>query len=126
MDRYSLELLCVLAWFAWYEKNKFVHGNPMRDLNCTLIAAREYLNEFQISDAKQGASLNGDHIGLGAVVRDSRGYVFGLMSKSIPGMFSPYIAECIALLEGLRIARSHGLMISIAETDAHDVRECSS
>ena len=34
------------------------------------------------------------------------------------GFFSPYIAECLALREGLSLAQNLGLQIEIAETDA--------
>ncbi|GMN53271.1 hypothetical protein TIFTF001_022415 [Ficus carica] len=67
-------------------------------------------------DASVVAGL--DKIGPGAVIRDSHGFVMGAMSKSVSGIFSPFLAECMATREGLQFAWESGLKVSSVESDA--------
>ena len=68
---------------------------------------------------------NGKHIGVGAVIQDHRGFIHGIMPRAMIGRFSPYVAEFIALLEGLIFDRQEGLMIHIADSCTDGCR-CSS
>ena len=46
-----------------------------------------------------------DHIGIGAAIRDEKGLILDAVAKSVEESFSPFLAECIALREGLRFAK---------------------
>ena len=129
LDKPSPELLCILAWYIWCNRNKMMHGNHSRRRDCILTYARDYLEEFfRISSCFSSSRLGvkatvekwqkpplgflklnvnasvtkyGSHAGVGAVVRDYKGYALGILAKKIDDCFSPYVAECIALIEGL-------------------------
>ena len=62
-----------------------------------------------------------DHIGIGAAIRDEEGLILGVMAKSVEGSFSPFLAECIALREGLRFAKEIECVNLEVETDAINV-----
>ena len=147
LDKPGLELLCALAWSIWHDRNKFVHGDHDRGRDRILVIARDYVEEFSKTNSclssRPGTNeivekwkkplfgflkLNVDASvvkhgsrGLGAVVRDFQGNALGIMAKRVDGCFSPYMAECLALLEGLQFAKREGLMISMVETDAQMV-----
>lgn len=57
-------------------------------------------------------------IGICAVIRDEAGTMCACLEKKIAGFFSPFLAKCIALWEGLIFAQSQGFSISVAELDA--------
>ena len=42
-----------------------------------------------------------DRVGLGAVICDNKGHAIMAMAKALPGFFSLFAAECVALLKGL-------------------------
>ena len=54
-----------------------------------------------------------NHIGVGAVLRDYRGFGLAAMTKVTSGDFSPYTAECLALLGGIHFAQSNGFQSSV-------------
>ncbi|GMN27390.1 hypothetical protein TIFTF001_001625 [Ficus carica] len=62
-----------------------------------------------------------DHIGIGAVIRDEEGSILGAMARSVGGSFSPFVAECFALREGLRFAKEIKCADIEVETDAINV-----
>lgn len=57
-------------------------------------------------------------IGVGAVVRDSTGFVMAAMAKNFHGPSSPKLAEAKALCENLLRAKDVGLNLHIVELDA--------
>ncbi|KAK1549426.1 hypothetical protein Q3G72_001947 [Acer saccharum] len=59
--------------------------------------------------------------GVGAVIRDDKGWVVAALSKSLPGSFSPEVGELLALREGLLLAQRLKLKISCVELDASNV-----
>ena len=62
------------------------------------------------------------HRGIGAVVRNSdAGEVVGAMSSALIGGFTPFAAECVALRESLKFAKSLGIESLVAESDASNV-----
>lgn len=65
-----------------------------------------------------GLRVGGCFAGAGGVVRDLNGTVIACFAKKLVGSFSPYVAECLALREGLEFATACGLQISVVETDA--------
>ena len=57
----------------------------------------------------------------GGVFRDSEGVFLAAFCKTFRGSLSPLVAECLALREGLFIARKQGRKIGVAESDASNV-----
>ncbi|GMN52856.1 hypothetical protein TIFTF001_022008 [Ficus carica] len=62
-----------------------------------------------------------DHIGIGAAIRDDKGSILEAVAKSVEGSFSPYVAECLALREGLRFTKEIECANIEVETDAINV-----
>ena len=62
-----------------------------------------------------------NHIGIGAAIRDDKGSFLGAMAISVVGSFSPFVAECLALREGLRFAKEIECVDIVVETDAINV-----
>ena len=58
-----------------------------------------------------------EEAGIGVIIRDFWGLVIGF-ARRVTGFFSPHIAECLALWEGLSFAQDLGLQIEITETYA--------
>lgn len=134
-----------LVWSSWHERNKFVHGGRLKepkfieDVGLWLSSCQQAQSSSsssqtlpQSTDKKWRAPNEGclkmnvdasvvagmDKIGPGAVIRDSQGFVMGAMSKSVSGIFSPFLAECMAIREGLQFAWESGLKVSSVESDA--------
>ncbi|GMN49447.1 hypothetical protein TIFTF001_018610 [Ficus carica] len=64
--------------------------------------------------------------GLGAIIRDSQGVALGAMAKKVPGFFSPFTAECLAIREGFQFAVDSGLRVKIVESDSiQAVKACN-
>ncbi|PON33883.1 hypothetical protein TorRG33x02_354290, partial [Trema orientale] len=57
-------------------------------------------------------------IGVGAVIKDYKGDIMGVMAKRIKGYFDPYISECFAIREGLAFTKKSILHVRILETDS--------
>ena len=55
--------------------------------------------------------------GIGALIRDEYGKVVGALSKRLPNPYSAFVAECIAIREGLCFAKSLGLQCIDVESD---------
>ncbi|PON72563.1 Ribonuclease H-like domain containing protein [Trema orientale] len=47
--------------------------------------------------------------------------VVGAFTTRFRGRFSPFIAECIAVREGLKFAMEEGVMVNIVETDCLNI-----
>ncbi|GMN45119.1 hypothetical protein TIFTF001_014327 [Ficus carica] len=62
-----------------------------------------------------------DHIGIGAAIRDDKGSILGAVAKSVEGSFSPFVAECLAIREGLRFVKEIECANIKVETDAINV-----
>lgn len=60
--------------------------------------------------------MGGTFAGIGGVARDSSETVVACFAKRLVGSFSPYVAECLAVQEGLKFAMACGLQISAIET----------
>lgn len=56
--------------------------------------------------------------GLGAIIRDSHGVALGAMAKKVPGFFSPFTAESLAIREGFQFAVDSGLPVKIVDGDS--------
>ncbi|POO03910.1 hypothetical protein TorRG33x02_002140 [Trema orientale] len=69
-------------------------------------------------DTALGAGHN--YIGVGAVIRDSLGSVRAALSKKIVSIFSPFLAECINIREGIMLAVEYNLPISFIKSDSRN------
>ncbi|GMN26456.1 hypothetical protein TIFTF001_001317 [Ficus carica] len=139
-------LVCWLAWKLWCERNKVVHGgedgdpHTILDLGMASFGEWQALNQVPIQFQVVGpdvwlppqpgylklhvnasVSPGSDHIGIGAVIHDEKGLILGAVAKSVEGTFSPFLAECIALREGLMIAKELESVTLVVETDAINV-----
>ncbi|GMN72596.1 hypothetical protein TIFTF001_054756 [Ficus carica] len=139
-------LVCWLAWKLWCERNKVVHGgeesDPQDILDLGIASFDEWQALHQVPVQSQvvgsdvwlppqlgylklnvdaSVSPRSDHIGIGAVIRDEKGRILGAMAKSMEGTFSPFLAECIALREGLMLAKELESATLVVETDAINV-----
>ncbi|PON60600.1 Ribonuclease H-like domain containing protein, partial [Parasponia andersonii] len=56
-------------------------------------------------------SKDGNSIGVGMVIRDHLGSVRAALSTRLQGAYSVFLAECVAVREGLRFAIEHGLLL---------------
>lgn len=63
----------------------------------------------------------GSHLGIGAVIRDSRGLVVGAMPKKLRGSFDAFIIECLALREGLQFQSKSKLILHKAKYDVTNI-----
>ena len=61
---------------------------------------------------------NFEFIGVGGVIRDSSGAVFGAFAERIPGTYGISMGECLAMRAGLIFARESGLRVGLVECDA--------
>ncbi|GMN25608.1 hypothetical protein TIFTF001_000990 [Ficus carica] len=139
-------LVCWLAWKLWCERNKVVHGEEDRDpqaildLGIASFGEWQALNQVPIQLQAVGSDVwlpphpgflklnvdasvspGSDHIGIDVVIRDEKGISLGAVAKSVEGTFSPFLAECIALREGLMIAKELESVTLVVETDAINV-----
>lgn len=137
-----------LLWSLWYERNKFTHGGRLKNAGSLLEDIGQWLHIYQQAqintppvlapsysplqswkapdpgclklnvDAfmREGSPTVG--LGVGAIIRDESGFVLGAMAKPVPGCFSPFVTECLALREGLIFAADSGLQVQMIETDA--------
>ncbi|KAK4852374.1 hypothetical protein QYF36_023464 [Acer negundo] len=65
--------------------------------------------------------LKDSEIGLGAAIRDASGRVVAAVSKYVAGFITAELGDMLALREGLLLAKSFNLIISVAEVDANNV-----
>ncbi|GMN21286.1 hypothetical protein TIFTF001_050117 [Ficus carica] len=136
----------VLAWKLWCERNKVVHegedSDPQDILDLGIASFDEWQALHQVPVQSQvvgsdvwlppqlgylklnvdaSVSPGSNHIGIGAVIRDEKGRILGAMAKSMERTFSPFLAECIALREGLMLAKELESATLMVETDAINV-----
>ncbi|GMN53247.1 hypothetical protein TIFTF001_022384 [Ficus carica] len=139
-------LICWLAWKLWGERNKVVHGGEAGDPQAIFELSIASYGEWQVLNRAPTLSqavgsdvweppqpgylkLNidasvfprSDHIGIGVAIRDEKGSILGAVAKSVEGSFSPFVAECLALREGLRFAKEIECANLEVETDAINV-----
>ncbi|PON83892.1 Ribonuclease H-like domain containing protein [Trema orientale] len=61
------------------------------------------------------------HVGVGIIVRDNFGMIVAAVTRKITGFFSPFLAECIAVRDGLHFCVKLNLPIRTIETHARNV-----
>ncbi|KAL5774840.1 hypothetical protein ACOSP7_012397 [Xanthoceras sorbifolium] len=60
-------------------------------------------------------------VGLGVVIRDSKGLVMLSSSRNLDACYSPNIAEAKAILFGMQLAIDSGLLPAVVESDSSSV-----
>ncbi|KAK3200780.1 hypothetical protein Dsin_024195 [Dipteronia sinensis] len=154
-------LLCIVVWRIWFLINKRVHGEPEFSFGDVLVWSHDFLLDCQgmrdPSDGRLSAVVQstvtwnphnqgiykinmdvainsaGECVGLGMVIRDLTGFVMSASSQKNSAMYSPQVAEAIAIRQGLQFARDTGLYLVVVESDAavvvdwikNGVRNCS-
>ncbi|KAL5810835.1 hypothetical protein ACOSQ4_027403 [Xanthoceras sorbifolium] len=140
------ELLVVFYWRAWFRRNSLVHSSKLLSVEGIACWAELFLVEFRSSCVRFSRSripiverwkapspgwfkINSDfaidvcggRTGLGITDRNEAGLV--MLSCVIPvvGMFSPVMAEAMALLHGLQLAVDYGICPCYSEADATSV-----
>ncbi|KAL5747943.1 hypothetical protein ACOSP7_024971 [Xanthoceras sorbifolium] len=136
----------ILLWKVWSRRNALTHGSRCSSDDYLVLWCRSFLSEFQTSSMKRLADpvshfvrrippdencvkINPDAaidvfrgvIVLGVVIRDCEGRVLLTGVKPMHGGFSPEIAEALAVLHALQIARESGFKLVALETDAINV-----
>ncbi|PON42145.1 Ribonuclease H-like domain containing protein [Trema orientale] len=146
----DFELCCVIFWFIWYNRNQILHGGVTKEPSAILEDASLRRNEFCASLSSMEVKvldyevprnykwkppeagllkLNIDaavvkgytYVGVGAVVRDHWGPIVAAVATRLVGSFGVFIAECLALREGLQFCLASNLEVNVVETDALNV-----
>ncbi|GMN27726.1 hypothetical protein TIFTF001_001776 [Ficus carica] len=114
-------LVCWLAWKLWCERNKVLHQVPVQS---QVVGSDVWLppqSGYLKLNVDALVSPGSDHIGIGVVIHDEKGRILGAMAKSVDGTFSPFLAECIVLREGLMMAKELESVTLVVETDTINV-----
>ncbi|PON59199.1 hypothetical protein PanWU01x14_161260 [Parasponia andersonii] len=61
------------------------------------------------------------YVRVGAVIRDHLGSIVAAVATRPVGSFGVFIAECLALYEGLQFCLASNLEVNVVETDALNV-----
>ncbi|GMN37351.1 hypothetical protein TIFTF001_006731 [Ficus carica] len=113
----DLAMVYWLAWKLWCERNKVPVQQQVVGWDVWLPPQPGYLK----LNVDASVSSGSDHIGIGTVIRNENGRIYGSLAKSVDETFSPFLAECIALCEGLKIAKMLEIVTLVVETDATNV-----
>lgn len=152
LPRNDFELWCITAWFVWHNRNTRAHGGVAKNFSTLLEDASTWWYEYdrlstslelvhpycKVSrnigwkpPAVDRLKLNVDaavtsglgFIGIGGVVRNSKGWVVAAIARQISGFFDPFLAECIALRECLQFCCDSNVFPDFVETDSTRVIE---
>ncbi|KAK3223768.1 hypothetical protein Dsin_010793 [Dipteronia sinensis] len=130
------ELLKKKLYDLWMDRNDFVHngnGRQSRNLVSCMAIQSSYLGVSspnvwsppQVGSLKlnTNASVKKGLLlcGVGAVIKDDKGWVVTALSKPFPSNFSTEAGEMVALREGLLLAQKLQLKVSCVELDACNV-----
>ncbi|GMN30674.1 hypothetical protein TIFTF001_002920 [Ficus carica] len=109
----------MIAWAMW--ESTFVTSNLHLDHLRIHLDHLRNLQQWGLVKINVDAAAreSKEFIGLGLLVaRDESGVVLGAVARLTFGTFSPYLGECMAVIEGVWFARSLGFPSWIVETDA--------
>lgn len=140
-------LWCVGCWALWNDRNAVRMGRKIPSLAVKCDWVEEFIVSFlQAREQSASLSASGEArssgirwarppegwsklnvdascliaaqiTGTGAIIRDSSGMVLAAMTNSIGVSYSPFIAEALAVLEGLKLALRLNLSSIIVESD---------
>lgn len=145
----DLEDFCMVLWSIWLDRNSRVIEGMITKPEDVATRAGRLLGEFLSCNSLDGIiapstqpvnkrwqppscgiiKINVDvavcegtyFIGIGVVVRDDSGVVLGTMARRMIGSFTPHIAACMAVREGVWFARARGFLRWVVETDAINI-----
>lgn len=147
----EIEIFVAIAWSLWQSRNIGVYEAKWRCYEGVLESAGSLLRDYQLSNKVEIApkqpflskdsswkepppgclKLNVDaavktgfgYAGIGAVIRDAAGVVVSCLSKRVAELFSPHVAEFIAMREGLEMATTCGLVVESVESGAVNIEQ---
>ncbi|KAK4855358.1 hypothetical protein QYF36_006418 [Acer negundo] len=105
---HELELLCVIFWRVWFCRNQLIHSPCKADSGDVVMWATIFLDGI---------------IGLGIIIRNKSRKVKADASYKLKAMFSPLMAEAMAVWWGILLAMESGIVIFQIETDSLQVVE---
>ncbi|KAL5835633.1 hypothetical protein ACOSQ4_015130 [Xanthoceras sorbifolium] len=123
ISRDQLARFVIILWCLWWNRNAALHGGFGRDAYLFIVGLWIFWLNFR------GLRLNLDvaihcgsgFIGVGVAIRDSAKDIVAVVSKLLPSFFSAELGEFLILREGLVLAKSLNLSISVAEDDASNI-----
>ncbi|KAL6574838.1 hypothetical protein OROMI_012123 [Orobanche minor] len=139
----QFNLFICICWRLWYTRNTLVHERKAPDPPSVVQFAAEFLARYREakiqfaaprpSESQQawkpptGATIkvnvdaaifkNSSTAGLGLVARDSSGKVVTWRQRRVHSVICPELAETLAILEGLRLAKEFGWQQVTIESD---------
>ncbi|TXG48260.1 hypothetical protein EZV62_027554 [Acer yangbiense] len=141
----DFELLCVVWWRIWYKRNQFVHSNEIPNDIEVLEWAWSYLHDYRVAFARDNPKLtkereppkwkppdrgvfkintdaalneNDFQFGISVVIRNYQGHVMASLCQIIKASYQPQIIEAMAILKGIWLAVSLGLLPASLELNA--------
>ncbi|OMO62153.1 reverse transcriptase [Corchorus capsularis] len=141
----TIEIVCVVLWLLWMNRNKVIHERICALPSVLVIKATRLVHEMEQSQcrrenngvlqrmvhvwsppARNCFKVNADAVfhasrneaGLGVVIRDSRGVVFLCATARIDHVRDVLFAEIYALQFGLLVAKSYNLVDCEVESDS--------
>ncbi|KAJ4706853.1 Ribonuclease H-like domain containing protein [Melia azedarach] len=150
LNRTEVEFLFVVSWFIWKERSNHLHNNKFERSEQTLSKAESFLEVYQAATRNKvsphvqlpmpsstaiwsppgsGLKLNVDatinnqkgQAGLGCIIRNSSGDVMAAASTKRACLGSVEVAEALAILEGIHLAKESGLHLTLIESDSANV-----
>ncbi|GMN44999.1 hypothetical protein TIFTF001_014195 [Ficus carica] len=112
----EIEIFDAITWSLLRSRNIGIYEAKWRYYGDVLESTGSLLRDYQLSN-KMGL----DFAGIGAVIRDAASVVISCLSKRVAGLFSPHVAECIAMREGLEMATACGIVGESVESDAANI-----
>ncbi|KAK0585032.1 hypothetical protein LWI29_022499 [Acer saccharum] len=148
LDPYLLVLLSVIFWRVWYYRNQLVHNVEKEGYGDVVRWVTTFIEEWNsthLVDKPCPALVSVAHgwrppeggvwkinsnaatdyarkvIGFGIIIRDKSGKVFSTAAIKVRAMFSPLIAEAMAVWRGVSLALDFGLVPFQIESDCLQV-----
>ncbi|KAK2972409.1 hypothetical protein RJ640_002949, partial [Escallonia rubra] len=111
-----------INWEKETQKGDFIRnvGSDKETLSL-LLSSSPALKSYLQSSPKQTSSKEVYAIGLGATIRDSRGYFIAALSKRVDNRTCSLTVEALATLDGRKLAQQMGCQKLWIEGDAADI-----
>ncbi|KAK3212236.1 hypothetical protein Dsin_016942 [Dipteronia sinensis] len=134
---HELELLCVVVWSLWYQRNVLVHNSISLLADDEVPWAEFFLEDFRKANVESSGIMGSQllelvwwqppcmgrfkanidavidfrsgWVGVGVIIGDSKGCFLGFSAQVVTTGYSSMIAEALAVLRGLRFALEAGM-----------------